>query len=235
MDGDSLTLRWLPPKDDGGAEITNYVVEKQEEGTKTWHRIGTYVVGTSFRVRGLTVGHRYNFRVMAENQFGTSDPATTAEPILAKLPFDPPGAPGVPHAVDTSPDSITISWTKPRNDGGSPITGYLVEKRKVGDTKWSRVTPTTVPDLTYKVPGLTENQQYEFRVCAVNAAGESPWSSASDGIYARPPPAAPKIDSGFAMRDIVVLAGEEFTIRVPYSGNPTPEASWTIVSSGLLN
>lgn len=87
VDGDSLTLRWLPPKDDGGAEITNYVVEKQEEGTKSWHRIGTYVVGTAFRVRGLTVGHRYNFRVMAENQFGTSDPATTAEPILAKLPF----------------------------------------------------------------------------------------------------------------------------------------------------
>lgn len=45
------------------------------------------------------------------------------------------------------------------------------------------------------------------------------------------PSAAPKIDSGFAMRDIVVLAGEEFTIRVPYSGSPAPEASWTIVSS----
>lgn len=101
---------------------------------------------------------------------------------------DPPSAPGVPHAVDTSPDSITLSWTKPRNDGGSPITGYLIEKRKVGEPKWTRATAAPVPDLTHKVPGLTENQQYEFRVCAVNAAGESPWSSASDGIYARPPP-----------------------------------------------
>lgn len=90
--------------------------------------------------------------------------------------------------MDTSPDSITLSWTKPRNDGGSPISGYLIEKRKVGEPKWTRATAAPVPDLTHKVPGLTENQQYEFRVCAVNAAGESPWSSASDGIYARPPP-----------------------------------------------
>jgi hypothetical protein len=35
----------------------------------------------------LTEGHKYLFRVVAENEMGVSDPCTTDEPITAKLPF----------------------------------------------------------------------------------------------------------------------------------------------------
>ncbi|KAG1672466.1 Twitchin [Nymphon striatum] len=229
VEGDSLTLVWQPPKDDGGGEITNYVVEKKEEGTKIWAKVSSFVVGTACRVRNLTIGKNYEFRVMAENQYGTSDPAMTEEPIRARHPFDPPGPPGVPRCVDSSVDSITLNWSKPRNDGGSPITGYIVEKRKVGEDKWICPATATIPDLTYRVPNLTENAEYEFRVCAVNAAGPGQWSSTSDIIVARPPPSAPKIAKDFGLRDIVVPAGEEFKITVPFSGgSPPPDATWTV-------
>ncbi|GIY50159.1 twitchin [Caerostris extrusa] len=227
VEGDSLTLKWTPPKDDGGSEVTNYIVEKREKGTTIWSRVSSFVNGTSTRVRNLSVGRQYEFRVMAENLYGTSDPATM-DPVYAKLPFDPPGAPGIPHSVETSTDSITLSWTKPRTDGGSPVTGYVLEKRKIGDSKWSRATNVNIPGLTHRVAGLQENCEYEFRVAACNEAGQGPWSSNSDGIVARMPPCPPKLDTSFAMRDLTVPAGEPFTIRVPYVGSPPPTASWTV-------
>lgn len=39
------------------------------------------------RIRNLVIGREYEFRVMAENQYGTSDPALTAEPVKARHPF----------------------------------------------------------------------------------------------------------------------------------------------------
>ncbi len=50
-------------------------------------QVSTYAIPTSIRVRNLIVNREYEFRVMAENQYGTSDPCTTVEPIKAKYPF----------------------------------------------------------------------------------------------------------------------------------------------------
>lgn len=56
----------------------------------------------------------------------------------------------MPKAIDTSEDSITISWVKPRNDGGSPITGYMVEKRLISDDKWTKASHAIIIDTTLK-------------------------------------------------------------------------------------
>ncbi|KAJ8886796.1 hypothetical protein PR048_013008 [Dryococelus australis] len=226
--GDALTLFWNPPKDNGGADITNYVVEKKEPRSPTWSKVSSYITTPFCRIRNLVIGREYDFRVMAENQYGTSEPATLAEPVRARHPFDPPGAPGAPRGIDSSEDSITIAWTKPRHDGGSPITGYVVEKRLISEDKWTKASHVHILDLVYKVPGLIENHEYEFRVAAINAAGQGPWSSSSDSIFCRPPPSAPKITSDLSIRDMTVIAGEEFTITVPFTGNPQPKPSWTI-------
>lgn len=39
-------------------------------------------------------------------------------------------------------------------------------------------------------------------------------------------PDKPRIDIG-AVKDIVVKAGEEFSITIPFTGFPKPEATWT--------
>ena len=80
---DAMTLNWLPPKDNGGEEITNYVVEKKDPRTGEWVKVGN-PIGTSFRVRNLDEGQKYEFRVSAENQYGIGEPLQTLEPIIAK-------------------------------------------------------------------------------------------------------------------------------------------------------
>lgn len=43
INGDSLTLTWQPPKDDGGEPIANYIVEKRKAGTNRWTKVSSFV------------------------------------------------------------------------------------------------------------------------------------------------------------------------------------------------
>ena len=51
---------------------------------------------------------------------------------------DPPGKPSKPVIEDYDKDRALIKWEPPKDDGGSPITGYVVEKKKRGE-KWDKV------------------------------------------------------------------------------------------------
>lgn len=42
---------------------------------------------------------------------------------------DEPGSPGKPEIEDYDKDFVKLKWDKPENDGGSPITGYVIEKK----------------------------------------------------------------------------------------------------------
>jgi len=78
----SATLSWESPKSDGGAEITNYVIEYRIEGGFKWVRIKDVVSDTKHTVKSLVEGNTYEFRVSAENKAGigpASDPTTPAK------------------------------------------------------------------------------------------------------------------------------------------------------------
>ena len=49
---------------------------------------------------------------------------------------DAPDSPSQPRIEDVDEDSVTLSWTKPRGDGGDRITGYIVEAKMKDSTKW---------------------------------------------------------------------------------------------------
>ncbi|CAA98064.2 Twitchin [Caenorhabditis elegans] len=225
IQADAMTLSWRPPKDNGGDAITNYVVEKRTPGGD-WVTVG-HPVGTTLRVRNLDANTPYEFRVRAENQYGVGEPLETDDAIVAKNPFDTPGAPGQPEAVETSEEAITLQWTRPTSDGGAPIQGYVIEKREVGSTEWTKAAFGNILDTKHRVTGLTPKKTYEFRVAAYNAAGQGEYSVNSVPITADNAPTRPKINMGMLTRDILAYAGERAKILVPFAASPAPKVTFS--------
>ena len=72
----------------------------------------------------------------------------------------------------------------PSSDGGSEITHYIVERRLRGTYYWTE--RLVVHDTACVVNNLKEDQEYTFRVHAVNTAGfESDPSRASESFIAQ--------------------------------------------------
>lgn len=73
--------------------------------------------------------------------------------------------------TDVTKESVSLVWAKPEQDGGSRVTGYLVEALENGQEKWVKCGLTKSTHFT--VSGLRENAEYFFRVRAENHAGFS--------------------------------------------------------------
>lgn len=80
-------MSWKAPKDDGGEKINNYIVEKRKKGAGKWGKVSGLAKEPTVQVRNLEPGTEYEFRVMAENNQGVSEPLETEKAILAKLPY----------------------------------------------------------------------------------------------------------------------------------------------------
>uniref|UniRef100_U3JCK9 Myomesin-3 n=1 Tax=Ficedula albicollis TaxID=59894 RepID=U3JCK9_FICAL len=100
------------------------------------------------------------------------------------------GAPGSPLNVkchDVNKDCLVLSWVPPSSDGGSPILGYLLERCVAGSQEWLQCSAQPVKSCRCPVLGLAEGQTYQFRVRAVNKAGTSHPSKATDPVTTHDP------------------------------------------------
>ncbi|CAK9301085.1 unnamed protein product [Gordionus sp. m RMFG-2023] len=222
----SCTLTWDEPEDNGGSDIQRYMIEKMDPEDGKWELAGD-CKGTEFSVETLTPNHTYKFRVKAVNRQGQSEPLTSREAILAKNPFDEPDKPGQPQVTDWDKDHVDLEWSPPLNDGGSPITAFLIEKKDPLSGTWVKVkeVPPNQPKAT--IDNLLEGGEYSFRVKAVNKAGPSQPSDPSRAIIAKPRFLAPKLDK-LALQDLKVKAGTPIEIKVPMQGEPPPDVEWKI-------
>jgi hypothetical protein len=76
-------------------------------------------------------------------------------------------------------------WKPPKDDGGSPISHYIVEKMDTARGVWA--VAGEFADCSAKVNKLIPNHEYQFRIFAVNAQGVSKPLDAGDSIVARNP------------------------------------------------
>ncbi|KAM6295719.1 cell adhesion molecule-related/down-regulated by oncogenes [Aegotheles albertisi] len=91
-----------------------------------------------------------------------------------------PEAPDRPTISTASESSVYVTWI-PRANGGSPITAFRVEYKRLGrSSDWLVAAENISPSkLSVEVRNLEPGEMYRFRVIAVNTYGESPRSAAS--------------------------------------------------------
>jgi hypothetical protein len=165
----------------------------------------------------------------------TATSATTNRTATRTLLFyvkTVPNAPTIGTATSTGTTTATVAFTAPVYDGNSPITQYIATSSPGNITG----TLNQAGSGTINISGLTVGTSYTFTVRAVNAAGQSVASSASNSITTYSVPGAPTI--GTATQTGQTTATVSFT--APASNGGATITSYTAVSSpggvtGTLN
>lgn len=183
-----ITVSWMSPTKTGGAPITDYIIEKCDilsiksesrdsdfSVSTKWLRVETVDRYTlDYKLKGLTIGGLYSIRVAAENSAGVGKYAEISEAVTARNRFSCPGAPVGPILLSNiTRETVDASWHAPRNNGGSPLLSYFVEKRDLADPIWIKVARIDPDIRTLKIINLVEGHEYEIRVCAENEYGKS--------------------------------------------------------------
>lgn len=135
-----------------------------------------------------------SYEVNLENESGSISGVFNV--YITGLPGPPQGPLDVSH-IDRH--TCTLNWHPPKFDGGLKITHYVIERRDVTHTQWITISMFGCKDTTYTVQGLTEGQEYLFRVMAVNDNGMGPPLEGTNPIKAKAPfdppgpPGIPKV------------------------------------------
>ncbi|XP_054974198.1 myosin-binding protein C, slow-type [Sorex araneus] len=86
---------------------------------------------------------------------------------------DIPDPPVAPNVSDVGDDWCIMNWEPPVYDGGSPILGYFIERKKKQSSRWMRLNFDLCKETTFEPKKMIEGVAYEVRVFAVNAIGIS--------------------------------------------------------------
>lgn len=79
-----------------------------------------------------------------------------------------PDAPSALNATAVSSSQINLTWT----DNSDDETSFRIERR-IGEGSWTSIATPAANATSYNNTGLTASTTYEYRVYAVNAAGDS--------------------------------------------------------------
>lgn len=81
---------------------------------------------------------------------------------------------------------VSLKWGEPDTDGGSDVTGYIIEVREAIRRTWQRAGTTDASDKReFTVTPLLEGQQYMFRVAAENECGVGEFAELMQAVMAK--------------------------------------------------
>ncbi|XP_074387748.1 myosin-binding protein C, fast-type [Zonotrichia albicollis] len=125
------------------------------------HELSSFVIESAERADE----GRYEIRV--------TNPAGEDTAAINIRVVDVPDPPEAVRVTQVGEDWAVLVWEPPKFDGGQPVTGYLVERKKKGSHRWMKLNFEVLPALTFESTRMIEGVLYEMRVFAVNAIGVS--------------------------------------------------------------
>lgn len=199
-----IVLTWNAPLSDGGYPISSYVIYR---GTSSGGEVIYNSVASdtfTFADDGADAGTTYFYYLIAGNTPGEFGPPSSEVNATAK------GVPSAPTLVSAIGGSmkVTLAWTSPSSNGGSPITSYQI---------WRGTTPGGAKSFLISVSGsatsgtdwwVTPGVTYYYMVRAVNAAGPGDFSNEMSAVATASAPLSIPPENGplFPMFGIVALA-----------------------------
>ncbi|XP_035858476.1 immunoglobulin-like and fibronectin type III domain-containing protein 1 isoform X1 [Sander lucioperca] len=134
-------------------------------------------------------------KIQLKNPFGVVE-ATSKLIVL-----DRPGPPEGPvETVETTSSIIEIKWNPPKDDGGSAVTNYIIERQQVGQSLWTKLGDVSADKTSFRDRNVTHGKKYNYRIYAENPEGLSDTLETADSIMAgimilSGPPGAPTLVS----------------------------------------
>ena len=192
-----------------GSAITGYTVIPS---------VGAPVTGKSspIIVKGLTNGKSYTFEVTATNGIGTGPPSPVSNAVT---PATVPGAPAI-KTLTAGNGQVAVSFSAPKSDGGSPITGYVVTSKPTGGIDANAGKTAT----THVVCGLKNGTPYTFIVTATNKMGSASSLPSKSITPATVPDAPTNVRAARSDSKAVV------TFTAPKSDGGSPIIGYTVAS-----
>ncbi|XP_068449671.1 immunoglobulin-like and fibronectin type III domain-containing protein 1 [Clinocottus analis] len=134
-------------------------------------------------------------KIQLKNPFGAVE-ATSKLIVL-----DRPGPPEGPvETVETTSSLIEIKWNPPKDDGGSAVTNYIIERQPARQALWTKLGDVSADKTSIRDRNVTHGKKYNYRIYAENPEGLSDTLETADSIMAgimilSGPPGAPTVVS----------------------------------------
>nr|XP_032836792.1 immunoglobulin-like and fibronectin type III domain-containing protein 1 isoform X5 [Petromyzon marinus] len=153
--GTSCSATWT--RDDGATEVR----EDERTHLERSDRDATFTLSRCKR------GDSGDLKLQLKSPMGTAEINMQLEVI------DKPSLPVGPLETSVAGKLVTMTWQPPLDDGGRPVSRYLVERRQADKRSWVPVGDAAGDAASFKTDKVDEGKAYQFRVRAVNSEGES--------------------------------------------------------------